>query len=106
MRELRERKAVEKRSTLKWRRSVLRKFLLRQDALLSEPQRSQLHSALSGMEQLQRLVDMRQALARLWESSSESSEQLLQQLRAWLAQASASGINGLSRFAGDLARYA
>ncbi|SEK10518.1 fatty acid desaturase [Achromobacter sp. NFACC18-2] len=106
LRELRERRKVDARATLKWRRSVLRKFLLRQEALLSEPQRSQLDSALSGMEQLQRLVDMRQALARLWESSSASSDQLLQQLRAWLAQASGSGITGLSRFARDLSRYA
>lgn len=105
LRELRERKTSEKPATLRWRRSTLRKFLLRQDALLSESERRQLQSALQGMDQLRNLVDMRQALARVWESSSESSEQLLQQLRTWLAQATDSGIAGLSRFARELVRY-
>lgn len=106
LQELRDRKSVEKRSTLRWRRSVLRKFLLRQDVLLNASQRSELHSALHGMDQLQQLMGMRQGLARVWESSSESSEQLLLQLRAWIAQASVSSVSGLSRFARELVRYA
>src|SRR5690606_1346166 len=52
------------------------------------------------------LVQMRNELARIWESSSASSEKLLHDLQDWCARAQQSGIKQLEDFAVRLRLYA
>jgi stearoyl-CoA desaturase (delta-9 desaturase) len=49
---------------------------------------------------------MRRDLAKLWDSSSASSEQLLHELQNWCQRAQHSGIASLEEFALRLRRYA
>ncbi|MGS1116325.1 DesA family fatty acid desaturase [Castellaniella sp. UC4442_H9] len=83
-----------------------RKWLAQGDARLAPGERDQMARALTLAPALFTLVQMRQDLTALWESSSASSEQLLADLRAWCQRAQASGIDGLEQFAYRLRRYA
>jgi stearoyl-CoA desaturase (delta-9 desaturase) len=83
-----------------------RKWLAQGDARLAPGERDQMARALTLAPALSTLVQMRQDLTALWESSSASSEQLLADLRAWCQRAQASGIDGLEQFAYRLRRYA
>jgi stearoyl-CoA desaturase (delta-9 desaturase) len=49
---------------------------------------------------------MREELAKTWERSTLSTEQLVQQLRDWCDRAEASGIETLAEFSQRLRRYA
>jgi stearoyl-CoA desaturase (delta-9 desaturase) len=49
---------------------------------------------------------MREELAKTWERSTLSTEQLVQQLRDWCDRAEASGIEALAEFSQRLRRYA
>jgi len=49
---------------------------------------------------------MREELAKTWERSTLSTEQLVQQLRSWCDRAEASGIEALAEFSQRLRRYA
>jgi stearoyl-CoA desaturase (delta-9 desaturase) len=81
-------------------------WLGRGDETLAPAERERIDAALSQTESLSTLVQMRRELMRLWESSSASSEQLLQDLQAWCARAQQSGIASLQEFALRLRRYA
>jgi stearoyl-CoA desaturase (delta-9 desaturase) len=83
-----------------------RKWLAQGDARLAPGERDQMARAMTLAPALSTLVQMRQDLTALWESSSASSEQLLADLRAWCQRAQASGIDGLEQFAYRLRRYA
>ena len=61
---------------------------------------------MSQNKALAQLVAMREELFRVWSSSTESTEQLLQDLRHWLQQAQQSGVQSLEEFALRLRRYA
>jgi stearoyl-CoA desaturase (delta-9 desaturase) len=61
---------------------------------------------LARNQSLSTLVQMRRDLARVWESSSASSEQLLADLQAWCQRAQQSGIASLEQFSYRLRRYA
>jgi len=76
------------------------------DAQLEPAQRAQLDDALAGSQSLSTLVQMRRELVRIWESSSLTSEQLLDDLQAWCQRAQQSGIEALEQFALRLRRYA
>lgn len=78
----------------------------RGDEVLNEAQRAQLQNVLNDEGKLSTVVQMQVELARLWESSSASSEQLLADLRAWVQRAQQSGIDSLEQFALRLRRYA
>jgi stearoyl-CoA desaturase (delta-9 desaturase) len=80
--------------------------LLARDDKLAPAQRAEIESVLSSNQSLSTLVQMRAELARLWESSSASSEQLLADLQAWCQRAQQSGIESLEQFALRLRRYA
>ena len=80
--------------------------LLARDDKLAPAQRAEIESVLSSHQSLSTLVQMRAELARLWESSSASSEQLLADLQAWCQRAQQSGIESLEQFALRLRRYA
>ena len=78
----------------------------RGDEVLDEQQRAQLQTVLNDEGKLSTVVQMQIELARLWESSSASSEQLLADLRTWVQRAQQSGIDSLEQFALRLRRYA
>ncbi|HZH57141.1 DesA family fatty acid desaturase [Yanghanlia caeni] len=82
------------------------KLLARDDNKLAPAQRAEIESVLAQHQSLSTLVQMRAELARLWESSSASSEQLLADLQAWCQRAQQSGIESLEQFALRLRRYA
>jgi stearoyl-CoA desaturase (delta-9 desaturase) len=81
-------------------------WLGRGDETLAPAERERIDAALSQTESLSTLVQMRRELMRLWEGSSASSEQLLQDLQAWCHRAQQSGIHSLQEFALRLRRYA
>ena len=79
---------------------------LTDESRLEPAQKADLDNVLAQNQSLSTLVQMRTELTRLWESSSSSSEQLLQDLQAWCHRAQQSGIEGLEQFALRLRRYA
>ncbi len=83
-----------------------RKWIMHDDTTLAPTERAQVAQALTAVPSLSTLVQMRQELTALWESSSASSEQLLADLRLWCRRAQASGIEGLEQFADRLRCYA
>lgn len=81
-------------------------WLGRGEETLAPAERERINQALSQTESLSLLMQMRQELVKLWESSSASSEQLLHDLQNWCHRAQQSGIAGLQEFALRLCRYA
>jgi len=84
----------------------LRKWLEKSEASLAPEQRQQLDQVVAQNPKLSVLVQMRQELGRIWESSSASSEQLVHDLQAWCHRAQQSGIDSLAQFSLRLRRYA
>lgn len=81
-------------------------WLGRGEETLAPAERERINQALSQTESLSVMMQMRQDLVKLWESSSASSEQLLHDLQQWCQRAQQSGIAGLQEFAVRLRRYA
>jgi stearoyl-CoA desaturase (delta-9 desaturase) len=84
----------------------VRRWLHRSEDALQPEQVALVDRAIADSQSLSTLVQMRRELGRLWESSSASSEQLLNHLQAWCQRAQQSGIEGLEQFADRLRRYA
>ena len=84
----------------------VRRSLHRNEDILHPEQLAAVDQAIAQNQSLSTLVQMRRELGRLWESSSASSEQLLNDLQAWCQRAQHSGISGLEQFALRLRRYA
>jgi len=72
----------------------------------SPAERAAVEQALASSPRLATLYRMREELARIWERSTLSSEQLVQQLKDWCERAEASGIEALADFSRRLRRYA
>ncbi|MFT0549069.1 fatty acid desaturase [Allopusillimonas ginsengisoli] len=81
-------------------------WLSRSEEVLEPEQLAEVDSVLAQNQSLSTLVQMRRDLARVWESSSASSEQLLADLQAWCQRAQQSGNESLEQFAYRLRRYA
>jgi len=81
-------------------------WLGRGDETLPAVERDRIDQALSQTAALATLVQMRHDLAKLWDSSAASSEQLLHELQNWCQRAQHSGITSLEEFALRLRRYA
>jgi stearoyl-CoA desaturase (delta-9 desaturase) len=89
------------------REGRLLKRLLKQDAaMLPLPQRETLGTLLARSEKLARGYAMRAELEALWARSTASHEQMVEQLRDWIARAEASGIRQMEEFSRRLRRYA
>ena len=73
---------------------------------LGEMERSKLLTILASSPQLRTIYQMRQDLTALWGRSTDSREQLVQQLRDWCQRAEQSGIEALSQFSLKLRSYA
>jgi stearoyl-CoA desaturase (Delta-9 desaturase) len=67
---------------------------------------AKLTEALNNSRALETVIAMRNELAKLWERSSASKEQLLRQLQDWCHRAEASGIASLVDFSQRLRSYA
>jgi stearoyl-CoA desaturase (delta-9 desaturase) len=83
-----------------------RKWALKEEAGLDEPQRQQLPALFSDNHKLRTYIELRQDLAAMWDRSNASREQLLAQLQDWCHRAEQSGIKALQDFASRLRRYA
>ncbi|POZ62288.1 DesA family fatty acid desaturase [Chromobacterium alticapitis] len=83
------------------------KIWLKQDAKdTPEAERAQLAQLLEQSQVLATIYNMRQELTRLWERSSLTREQLLNELQDWCGRAEASGIAALQRFSLSLRQTA
>src|SRR5690625_840225 len=83
-----------------------KRWMTSSDQTLGEVERQELARVLEENKVLETLVQMRDELKKLWESSSASSEQLLADLQAWCQRAQQSGIESLEEFSYRLRRYA
>lgn len=83
-----------------------KKLLQREPAKLEANQRQQLTELFAHSTVLQTMHEMRVELGAIWERSTSSREQLLQQLQDWCARAEASGIKALQDFSMRLRSYA
>ncbi len=72
---------------------------------VSAPARARLKEAVAPSETLQKLVEMREDLAKTWERSSLTPDQLLAHLQEWCARAEASGVRALQELALRMRRY-
>jgi stearoyl-CoA desaturase (delta-9 desaturase) len=76
------------------------------DSELSAEHRAELDRALAKSHVLQTTWSMREELSRLWERSTLSSEQLVQQLKDWCERAEKSEVPQLAAFSRRLRCYA
>ena len=82
-----------------------RKLLTRDENLLNAHSRIRLQETLAHSPTLRTIYEFRQRLQALWENSTLSNENLLQQFKDWCAQAEATGIATLRDFAQQLRSY-
>jgi len=82
-----------------------RRWLARDERWLSDSARAQLAEALTMSGPLSTVYSMRRELRAVWERSTASSEQLVQQLQDWCARAEASGVQPLAEFSRRLRCY-
>ncbi len=83
-----------------------RTFMLRDVEQLSSRDRDRLVVALKHSDALRKLHEMRIELARVWERSSASREQLLGQLEDWCKRAEESGVRALHDLSQRIRSYA
>ncbi|MBI3283942.1 MAG: fatty acid desaturase [Burkholderiales bacterium] len=83
-----------------------KKLLQREPSKLGAPQKQQLSAVLAHSSALKTMHDMRVELGLIWERSTVSREQLVQQLQDWCTRAEASGIQTLHDFSRRLRTYA
>ena len=83
-----------------------KKLLQREPSKLEAPQQQQLSEVLAHSLALKTMHDMRVELGLIWERSTVSREQLVQQLQDWCVRAEASGIQTLREFSLRLRTYA
>jgi stearoyl-CoA desaturase (delta-9 desaturase) len=85
---------------------LAKKYLQREPSKLEAPQKQQLSELLAHSVALKTMHDMRVELGLIWERSTVSREQLVQQLQDWCVRAEASGIQTLYDFSRRLRTYA
>ncbi|MFZ6658924.1 DesA family fatty acid desaturase [Undibacterium sp. TJN19] len=85
---------------------LTKKLLQREPTKLEVPQQLQLSEVLAHSNALKTMHDMRVELGLIWERSTVSREQLVQQLQDWCMRAEASGIQTLREFSLRLRTYA
>ena len=80
-------------------------LLVRETATLDDHARGRLDLALAVSQRVRTVYQYRQQLQDIWARSAASQEHLLQALRDWCAQAEATRIQALARFAQRLRGY-
>ena len=84
---------------------LARRLLQRTPSYLESTQQQQLSELFASSRSLQTIHEMRAELVGLWERSSSTREQLLQQLQDWCTRAESSGIQALRDFSLRLRCY-
>lgn len=82
-----------------------RTLLVRQPKLLDEKAHESLGELLERSHALKTVHEFRERLMAIWSSSNISNDNLVAQLREWIAQAEASGIRALQEFSVRLRSY-
>jgi stearoyl-CoA desaturase (delta-9 desaturase) len=82
-----------------------RQLLVRRPTLLNDSAHQRLSDLLDDNAALRTVHEYREKLSEIWTSANVSNEKLLDQLRAWIAEAEASGIKVLEDFADRLRSY-
>ncbi|UOF93520.1 MAG: fatty acid desaturase [Bordetella sp.] len=82
------------------------KDLHQNEEIMKPERREAVNKIISGNKPLKILIEMRNELGLIWESSGATSDQLLQDLQQWCQRAQKSGIDRLEKFATNLCRYA
>lgn len=82
-----------------------RKLLIRDEALISAEQKSQLAQLLAADVRLKIIYDAFAQLKAIWFKSGVPQAELLERLKAWCRDAEATGIKGLQDFARQLGTY-
>ncbi|MDX1402912.1 MAG: fatty acid desaturase [Woeseiaceae bacterium] len=82
-----------------------RTLLVRRPRLLDDRAKRRLRQLLDDNTALQTVHEFRERLSELWSGAHVSNEKLLAQLRQWIAEAEASGIQVLEDFAQRLRSY-
>ncbi len=72
----------------------------------SEQHHAVLNDIYAASSKLKTLIEMRLELAKVWDRSSLSKEQLVQMLQDWCQRAEASGVHALQELAHRMRRYA
>lgn len=83
-----------------------RHWLRSDEALLSAENRASLLETLKHSDKLETIYTLRQDLAKLWERSTLSKEELVSRLEEWCKRAEATGIAQLQLFTRQLRSYA
>ena len=84
----------------------VRKFLHLDDAVVPQHHRETISQVVDSTPALKTTLTMKQELARLWERSTLSTEQLVAQLRDWCERAEKTNVEPLVQFARRLRCYA
>ncbi|MBI3935842.1 MAG: fatty acid desaturase [Betaproteobacteria bacterium] len=87
-------------------RSAVKRWLRIDADALPAVERARMNEALRASKVLATVYSMREELARLWQRSTASKEQLVRQLEDWCRRAEASGIAPLQEFARRVRCYA
>ncbi len=82
-----------------------RNALVQRPERLDAVARRRLHHVLNDNDRLRQVHELREKLVRIWEQANVSNAELLAQLKAWCAEAEASGIQSLEEFALRLRGY-
>jgi len=84
----------------------MRKWLHRNDAVVPARHREEIDRVMAASPSLKTTITMREELARLWERSTLSTEQLVTQLKDWCERAEKSDVPPLVDFSRRLRCYA
>ncbi len=84
----------------------IRKWLHRDTAVVPAKHRAAIDLVIEASPTLKTTLTMRQDLARIWERSTLSTEQLVSQLKDWCERAEKSGVEPLIAFSHRLRSYA
>ena len=84
----------------------IRKWLHRNDAVVPAQHRAAISRAVEASPALATTIRMREELARLWERSTLTTEQLVHQLTDWCERAEKTGVEPLVQFSRRLRCYA
>jgi stearoyl-CoA desaturase (delta-9 desaturase) len=87
-------------------RRALKRWLHNETSALPDTEREQLERVLNANSRLATVYMMRDELAAVWQRSTGSKEQLVQQLEDWCRRAEASGVLPLAEFSQRLRSYA
>ncbi|MDX1251831.1 MAG: transposase [Gammaproteobacteria bacterium] len=82
-----------------------RRLLVRDQSLMDEAARNQLHSVLDRSQELRTVYQYRQKLQEIWQRSTVTQDSLLHSLQEWCHQAEETGIKRLQDFSKSLRGY-